>query len=390
MKRTHFDLRAAAAVLACIILAGLLPVSASAASGVPALETTAAAEDIQKYGNVVLALTCDEILQAGYQYGDVVTVSFLDTTLDLPFCSDYSDVDTESAGVFARAEDTNVKLAINMGDFATTYGIGVHTVEADESVTWNYAENVSGPVAVTISLKEAGGYYGTYLARKLVYSDVRSDYPNLTDEQFANFREVTTTGMGGKVLYRTASPVDPEHNRNTYADHALREAGVTVVMNLTDDEEALEAYEGYAESYYATVSHIALNMSLDFLAPDFQQKLEKGLRYFAENPGVYAVHCTEGKDRAGLVSALLECLMGASAEEVVEDYMVTYYNYYGVTKDEERYEVIADGNIVKTLCRLFDVEDLNKADLSACAERFFGGIGLTEAEIQALKTNLAG
>ena len=38
----------------------------------------------------------------------------------------------------------------------------------------------------------------------------REDYPELTDEQFANFRNIATTGMGAGILYRSSSPINPE------------------------------------------------------------------------------------------------------------------------------------------------------------------------------------
>lgn len=365
---------------------GAAPTSSGTAETVTA---TAEAGNIAKYGNVMLSVSCDEFKAAGYAYGDVVTASFLDRTLELPFVSNYSDVDSGSPAILARAADANVLVAINMGDFATTYGIAVKSTAADGVVSWAYAEGVEGPVTFTISLKEAGGYYDEYVMHQLSYTNERGDYPDLTDEQFANFRAVETTGMGKGVLYRTASPVNPENNRNAYADAAIKKAGVTVVMNLADDEETVRGYEGYAESYYEGTKYIALNMGVDFAAEDFQAKLAQGLRFFAENPGVYAVHCTEGKDRAGFVSALLECLMGAGYDEIIADYMTTYYNYYGVTKDEARYDVIANSNIVKSLQRAFGVDDLKAANLAAGAEAYLKTIGLSDAEIAALRTNLS-
>lgn len=374
-------------LLALLLLLSLaLPGLADAPA---ALTATAEAEYIQKYGNVVLSLSCDEITEAGYAFGDVLTVRFLDQSMDIPFCNNYSDVDSGSPALFARDADTNAQLAINMGDFATTYGIATKTTNEDKSFFWTYQEGVTGPVSFTIELKEAGGYYDAYIMHQLRYTNVREDYPELTDAQFANFRAVTTNGMGEGVLYRTASPVNPENNRNTYADAALTQAGVTVVMNLADDAESLQAYEGFADSYYAGTNYIALNMGVDFTAEDFQTKLAEGLRHFAANPGVYAVHCTEGKDRAGFVAALLECLMGAGYDEVLADYMVTYYNYYGVTAEDPRYETIANSNIVKSLQRAFDVPELQSADLAAEAEEYLSGIGLSDAELAALKANLS-
>ena len=376
-------------LLLALTMALALALPASAADTPAELTATAEAANILKYGNVTLSLKCDEIKDAGYVFGDVVTVKFLDQSLDVPFCSNYSDVDSGSPALFARDGDEYVLAAINMGDFATTYGIAAKTTNEDQTFVWNYVEGVEGPVTFTISLKEAGGYYDEYVMHQLSYTNERADYPDLTDEQFANFRAVETTGMGKGTLYRTASPVNPENNRNTYADAALKAAGVTVVMNLADDAETVKDYEGYADSYYSTINYIALNMGVDFAAEDFQTKLASGLTFFAENPGVYAVHCTEGKDRAGFVTALLECLMGAGYDEVVADYMVTFYNYYGVTKDEARYDVIANSNIVKSLQRAFGVDDLTVADLSAEAVKYMKAIGLGEDTLAALKKNLS-
>ena len=376
-------------LLLALTMALALALPASAADTPAELTATAEAANIQKYGNVTLSLKCDELKAAGYAFGDVVTVKFLDQSLDIPFCNNYSDVDSGSPALFARNADEYAVVAINMGDFATTYGIATKTTNEDQTFVWNYNEGVEGPVSFTVSLKEAGGYYDEYVMHQLSYTNERADYPELTDEQFANFRAVTTTGVGKGTLYRTASPVNPENNRNTYADAAIKAAGVTVVMNLADDADTVKGYEGYADSYYSTTKYIALNMGVDFAAEDFQAKLAEGLKFFAENPGVYAVHCTEGKDRAGFVTALLECLMGAGYDEVVADYMVTFYNYYGVTKDEARYDVIANSNIVKSLQRAFDVEDLKTADLGTEALEYMKAIGLSDDSLAALKANLA-
>lgn len=375
--------------LALMLSVGLTPALA-AEDTPPELTATADAEAIQKYGNVGLSLSCAALLDAGYAYGDVLTVGFLDQTLELPLCSNYSDVDSGSPAVFARPEDEFVVAAINMGDFASTYGIAVKTTHEDKSFTWAWAEGVEGPVTFTIALKEAGGYYDQYVLHKLAYTDAREDFPDLSDEQFANFRAIETTGMGKGVLYRTSSPINPKNaGRYPYADAALRAHGVTVVMNLADDEATARGYEGFDESYYSTVDFIGLNMGVDFTAEDFRQKLAEGLTYFAEHPGVYAVHCTEGKDRAGFVVALLECLMGATYDEVVADYMATFYNYYGVEPGEARYDVIAGSNIVKSLQRAFGVSDLKSADLADEAAKYMKAIGLSDADLAALKANLS-
>jgi hypothetical protein len=190
--------------------------------------------------------------------------------------------------------------------------------------------------------------------------------------------------------------VNPANKRNLYADNALREAGVSVVINLADTEDGIKEFEGFSESYYSTLSYISLDMDIDFLSDNFQQKLAKGLRFMIENPGVYAVHCKEGKDRAGYVTAILECLMGASYEEVINDYMTSFYNYYGITESDPRYDIIIKNNISATLKKTFTFKnkdkkkDLSTRDLSKCAVKFLKKIGLTSQEIKQLKKNLSG
>ena len=108
--------------------------------------------------------------------------------------------------------------------------------------------------------------------------------------------------------------------------------------------------------------------------------------------GPYLVHCTEGKDRTGFVCVLLEALCGASYREIVEDYMITYDNYYKINKtsDAERYGVIVE-NVLDPMVRSIlgdDAADPASADLAAAARQLLLGAGMTDAQIDALKAKL--
>ena len=356
---------------------------------------TISVSDIDRYGNADISITCEDFFKAGYNYGDIVKVKINGKKYKLPFVSYYSDVDSGKPALIAMKDDTNIMLAINMGDFATTYGLASKEVAEDGSFEWKYADGSSDPIKVSVWMKKQGGYADEFAIRQLVWSNERSDYQGLSDEEFANFREVKTTGMGNGRLYRTSSPIDPTNQRNTYADNAIKNAGVSVIVNLTDEESDVEKYEGFSESYYSTVATKELAMDIDVSSEDFRNKLAEGLRFMAQNPGIYAIHCREGKDRAGLVTAILECLMGAAYEEVVADYMVSFYNYYGVTDEDPQYEVIVKGNLEKNLKNVFTFKkkdkkkDLSTRDLAACAAKYLKKIGLTKAEIKKLKKNLS-
>lgn len=81
--------------------------------------------------------------------------------------------------------------------------------------------------------------------------------------------------------------------------------------------------------------------------------------------------------------------MGASAEEVAQDYMISFFNYYGVEKGTDKYEAILSGNIVKTIQDVFLVDDFWSADLQKAAEDYIKGLGLSDSEIDSLKANLS-
>ena len=234
---------------------------------------------------------------------------------------------------------------------------------------------------------EKQGYLSAYLVRDLVVSNERSDYPNLTDEQFTNFRQIKTTGMHGN-LYRSSNPVNAKTGRNIQADDACRAHGIDVALNLSDSRAEAEERPEYNGSYYSTIKVKYLALGIDFDSEPVRAALADGLRFLAENKGTYLVNCNEGKDRSGFVCAVLECLMGATADEVIDDYMQSYYNLYGVEKGTAKYDAIVQSNLIKTLGNIFGFDDIYKADLAKLAEKYILSLGLTSSEIERLKTNL--
>ena len=375
------------------LLALLLAVLPAAALAEGAESIEAGIREIQKYGNLVLTVSGNSLLDMGYEYGDIAAVTVDGQTYDMPVVSSYSDVDNGNMLCRVIASDdpdeSAVILAINMGDLATTLGIATKaTVEEEPGFRWDYNEGYDDTLAISIAMDEKGGYADEYMIHQLTRSEVREDYPDLTDEQYASFRNVATTGIGAYALYRSSSPVNPKINRNLEADAAVNAAGIRTVMNLADNEETMKGYEGYSESYYSGLDVIALNLGVDFTADDFRAGLAEGFRFLASHDTPYLVHCTEGKDRAGFTCAVLECLMGASAEEVTADYMVTYANYYGVQPGTEQYDAIVRSNIAKSLATAFGVESIYDADLAAEADAYLLEIGMTREEIDALKAKL--
>lgn len=335
--------------------------------------------EIQKYGNLTMDIKAQSLYDAGYKLGDMLKVKIGAETLEMPFCTSYSDVDTGSLVVRDDQKNGLLVVAINMGNISTKYNVKVND-------------------SISFSLAKKEGYLSEYLLRQLKRTNERSDYA--TDSIFANFRSITTKGIKPGVLYRSSSPINNEIGRASYANALAEAIGVKSVLNFADSEDEIKGYvakEDFNSAYYkALVDNKkvkCLNMDVDIASADFGKKLADGLRFLGKNEGPYLIHCTEGKDRAGFVSAVLEGLMGASMDEITHDYMVTYENYYGVERGSEQYAKIAQSNIVTSMttvvCGLEKGSDISKVDLSKAVEGYLKKIGLSNEEIAAVKSKLA-
>ena len=90
---------------------------------------------------------------------------------------------------------------------------------------------------------------------------------------------------------------------------------------------------------------------------------------------------------------LLGALMGAELEEIIDDYMISFYNYYGIDKetDPKRYETVLNNNLMAMMYHVMNVdtyEALAELDLEAAATKYLLSSGMAEEDILALKEKL--
>ena len=333
-----------------------------------------------EFGGVYITATIDEFNALGYNYGDSVDIQFSNgyTLKDQPYYNGYYTHNGVSLLVAYPGYDY-IKACINNGDDL-----------------WEVAGLSEGDTA-TVSLNARGTYLDIQNARDIHYYDDRAMYES--DVVFANFRSVSVSGLAPNTLYRSASPCDNQHNRATYVDALIKDASVRCILNLADNEEKIAGYladNSYETPYFVSLYEegnvIPLALNMNFSAADFRKKLANGLGALAEHDGPYLVHCTEGKDRTGFVCILLEALVGASYDEIAADYMVTYKNYYGITKDSDldRYTVIVE-DVLNPMVQFIagDGADITTADLKSGAEALLQNGGLTQEQISALEARLS-
>ncbi|MBQ4011916.1 MAG: tyrosine-protein phosphatase [Erysipelotrichales bacterium] len=349
-----------------------------------------------EFGGVYIKITIDDFNKLGFTYGDSVDVEFSNgyKLEDIPYYNGYY-VDAGEPLLIAYPGYPYIKAAVNYGEDLWDEA---ELKASRENNLWVRA-NLEEHSKAAVKLREKGKYADIQAARDIQYSDERSKYT--TDEEFANFRNMTVGNLKEGVVYRSASPCDNQHNRAPYTDRLIKAAGVNFILNLADNEKKIEGYiakEGFDSPYFlelyqnGKVNPIA--MSMNYTAEDFKTKLANGFISIAEHEGPYLIHCTEGKDRTGFVCMLLEALAGASYEEIVNDYMVTYDNYYKITKEKDpaKYDVILDKNLNAMLKEVIGDKsaDLTKADLAAAAKAYLLKAGMTEEQISALLERVAG
>ena len=335
-----------------------------------------------EFGGAYISYTIDEFNALGFVYGDSVNIHFSNgyELNDIPYYNGYYTENGQPLLVAYPGYD-GIKACINNGDDL-----------------WIVA-GLSDTDTAEITLNESGKYKDIQNARDISYTDIRSEYTS--DEMFANFRSVKAGDIAENTLYRSASPCDNQHNRATYVSELAEKAGIKCIIDLADNEDKIQGYLAkedfncpYFLELYENEDVILLALNTNFTSETFRSKIYAGLTAMAEKEGPYLVHCTEGKDRTGFVCLLLEALCGASYEEIVDDYMITYYNYYKITEesDPSRYTVIVEHVLDPMIRLLFDDPnvDIKTADLSEGAKQYLISTGMNEEEINALRAVLTG
>jgi len=144
---------------------------------------------------------------------------------------------------------------------------------------------------------------------------------------------------GGETRWRRLLRADALHRLDAQGVDELLDAGVTTVIDLRHADELAHQPNPFATHDAVAYHNISL---LDGLAPSLmdegdvllelyklalvqrQAALAQVLRIIADAPsGTVLFHCTAGKDRTGIVSALLLGVAGVDATQIVEDYALT-------------------------------------------------------------------
>lgn len=218
----------------------------------------------------------------------------------------------------------------------------------------------------TQNTRELGGYRAKNGQRTKWKSLIRSDVPNYPCEE--DFRFIKDYGITTMIDMRGEKDVARKPNGFAHTD------GINYVNYPIDEGSGIpESAEAVPESYQDIAC--AANMG-------------KVFRCIADAKGGVMFHCTAGKDRTGVVSAILLSHAGVSDADIIENYVLT--KEYG----KERLELVhknfpeLDMNIVTPNERFMQVFLELFRKKFGNTERYFEEIGLNRAEIERITDKL--
>ena len=326
-----------------------------------------------KFNSAYVLLTNDDMTEMGFAFGDSVNVVFSNGVNfeDIPYYNGYY---------------------VAKGEPLVCGYPGYPYIVVQENYASNFwgDHNLSESMTVTITLNEKAKYLKQQEAFSLKYSSDRAMYS--TDEEFANFREIIAGDIKSGRLYRGASPVDNQYNRANYVDELIEEYNVHFILDLADSEDDIESYKASRDmtnNYALKQEVVLLDMTADYMSETFKEKLGQGLIQMAKADGNYFIHCTEGKDRTGFVCMLLEALCGASYEEMRNDYMITYTNYYGIHSGDSQYEAVNELLFNDFCVNLLGTKDILNGDYVSAAKSYLKSCGMSDDNINELVHRLA-
>jgi len=197
-----------------------------------------------------------------------------------------------------------------------------------------------------------------------------------------NFRDVGgydagTTAMVavGKVFRSGALS-----NLTTTDALVIQSLGIHVVIDLRTQAEFTSLPDSplldpFAAHVFVPISFPSGTDMADIYARILTERTDQLRLVFGvlANPANYPLdfHCQAGKDRAGIVAALLLTLLGVDRETVIQDYMLSEVAYWPGVVEREWIEAVLD-----------------EVDAAGGIDAYFDSIGVGESEREAIRAGL--
>jgi len=195
---------------------------------------------------------------------------------------------------------------------------------------------------------------------------------------------LTEAGWAAAWAYGVRTVVDLRHADECAPEHAPRPSGMTTVR-VPLDPVGTPFYERWME-----IDHLATPLYFPAMLAEHPELVVAAVRAIANaGPGCVVFHCAGGKDRTGLLALMLLSLAGATPEDIIADYLLTY------DRMRQRYAELGAGDqlaVVKACLARHDTTieaSLTATIASLTMPDFLLRNGLSDTELAALHARLA-
>lgn len=202
--------------------------------------------------------------------------------------------------------------------------------------------------------------------------------------------------IGGKITTSGKKVKQGMAFRGAYLDEikpagkvkALETYGIKTDLDL---RKAQEGTAGSASPLGETVRYI--NYSCPYYwggdsginNPNNHENLANAIRVFADKAN-YPIffHCSVGRDRTSMVAMLIEGILGVSEDDVFIDYETSAFSYRGTLDGTSMSHMV--NTFMTTVSSLWSYT--GERELQAACETFLLSIGMTQAEIDSIRSIL--
>ncbi|MBQ6123679.1 MAG: tyrosine-protein phosphatase [Clostridia bacterium] len=329
----------------------------------------ATATRIDQFGDIVFDVKKTDLDQAGLEYGDSV---------DFRFSGGYE-----------------IKAVPYFSDFYGRKGTAILAFYMDEVVLGSVASNLNLVVGIEpgetaiMTLAQRGRYREEYKAYNI--NDARYRMEGQTDAAFINAREVTAGGIRPGRLYRGSTPFDPAFGRIELMGSYIEAHSIGGILNLANGQAEMKTGEGlpdYTSDMIEQGRVLTCHLGVDYTEPAAMRSIGEGLDRLMELEGPWLIHCSLGRDRTGVICAVVEALCGATYDEIVQDYMISYDLLHNIDMNPESLQYrLFKMRIDDILAAIFgtEIEALPGIDLRLAARDYLMRCGMTGDKIDKLE-----
>lgn len=194
---------------------------------------------------------------------------------------------------------------------------------------------------------------------------------------------LSETGWAAAWAYGVRTVVDLRDAGECEPERVPRPAGITTVQ-VPLDPVGTPFYE-----HWQKIDNLASPLYFPAMLAEHPERVVAAVRAIASAaPGCVVFHCAGGKDRTGLLALVLLTLAGATPEEIIADYLLTY------DRMKQRYDELGFRDQLTAVNELLASRDttteasLTSTSASLTMPGFLLENGLSGIELAALRTRL--